>query len=58
MQLPFTFKSAMVWAIVLLVAGCAKTNVRSFGEVTYTGLPKPERVLICNFGNISKSSCK
>lgn len=49
MQLPFTFKSAMVWALVLLVAGCAKTNVRSFGEVTYTGLPKPERVLICNF---------
>jgi len=39
----------MVWALVLLVAGCAKTNVRSFGEVTYTGLPKPERVLICNF---------
>ncbi len=39
----------LVFALALLAAGCAKTNVRTTEEVAYTGMPRPERVLIYNF---------
>jgi len=38
-----------VLLLALLVSGCAKTNVRTREEVPFTGLPRPERVLIYNF---------
>lgn len=36
-------------ALALLASGCAKTNVRTTGEVAYTGLPRPQQVLVYNF---------
>lgn len=49
MRLSSFFKFILFAALVLLAAGCAKTNVRSTGAVTYTGLPAPDRVLITSF---------
>jgi len=49
MRLSFPMKNLMALALVLLVTGCAKTNVRTTNEIAYTGMPRPERVLIYNF---------
>ena len=49
MRKPFLFKCLATLAIALLASGCAKTNVRATNEVAYTGLSRPERVLIYNF---------
>ncbi|PZN80204.1 MAG: hypothetical protein DM484_10305 [Candidatus Methylumidiphilus alinenensis] len=49
MRMTFLLKYLAPLALVLLASGCAKTNVRATNEVAYTGLPRPERVLIYNF---------
>lgn len=43
------FRLVCLIALTLLAAGCAKTNVRTTEEVSYTGLARPQRVLIYNF---------
>ena len=43
------FKSVLFAALVLLAAGCAKTDVRSTSATADPGLPAPRRVLITNF---------
>jgi hypothetical protein len=45
----FFFQFLIVLALALLAVGCAKTNVRTTNEIAYTGMPRPERVLIYNF---------
>ena len=49
MRCRFFFKSVTFWVLVLLVTGCASSDIRSTGKVAYTGLPKPEQILIFNF---------
>jgi len=49
MRLTFPLKSFMALALILLATGCAKTNVRMNNEIAYTGMPRPDRVLIYNF---------
>jgi hypothetical protein len=49
MRLSPFFKSIFIAALVLLAAGCAKTDVRSTRADTNTGLPAPHRVLITDF---------
>lgn len=48
-QFLYLFRLVCLIALTLLAAGCAKTNVRTTEEVSYTGLPRPQRVLIYNF---------
>lgn len=49
MRLMLSFKSILVLALLLLAAGCAKTNVKTTNQVGYTGLPRPQQVLVYNF---------
>lgn len=49
MRLPFFFRILIILTLALLASGCAKTQVRETAEVAYTGLPRPDRVLIYNF---------
>jgi hypothetical protein len=49
MRLSFPLKFFMVLGLGLLAAGCAKTNVKTTNEIGYTGLPRPQQVLIYNF---------
>ena len=49
MRMASLSKPLAVLALALLAVGCAKTNVRTTDEVAYTGLPRPDRVLIYNF---------
>jgi hypothetical protein len=49
MRVTSLVKYLLVLALALTVIGCAKTKVRETNEVAYTGLPRPERVLIYNF---------
>lgn len=38
-----------VLALALTIIACAKAKVRETNEIAYTGLPRPERVLVYNF---------
>ncbi len=49
MRFPFRFQCLIALTLVLLASGCAKTNVRRTNEVAYTGMPRPQQVLIYNF---------
>jgi len=49
MRFTLPLRAFMALALVLLASGCAKTNVRTTNEIAYTGLPRPEKVLIYNF---------
>ncbi|WP_028323844.1 DUF4410 domain-containing protein [Desulfatirhabdium butyrativorans] len=46
---PFPFKSATAFALILFIAGCAKTAVHPVGQIAGTQLPKPKAVLIADF---------
>jgi hypothetical protein len=35
--------------VVLLIAGCARTDVKMADEIEVSGLPRPEQVLVYNF---------
>ena len=49
MRVKLLFKYLAALTLALLAVGCAKTNVRATNQVAYTGLPRPDRVLIYNF---------
>ena len=49
MRVKLLFKYLAALTLALLAVGCAKTNVRATNEVAYTGLPRPDRVLVYNF---------
>lgn len=47
----------LILVLALLAAACAKSNVRTTQEVAYTGLPRPDRVMVYNFA-VSPSEVK
>jgi len=49
MRLKISIQTIVVLMLGLLVFGCAKTNVRETSEVSASGMPRPERVLVYNF---------
>ncbi len=49
MSLNYFSKLAGTCLLVLLIGGCAKTNVQKTSEIEMVGMPKPPMVLIYNF---------
>jgi hypothetical protein len=49
MQKTFLCRTLMTLVLILMAAGCARTDVRPDGEFAHTRLPVPEQVLIYDF---------